>query len=1128
MVSKELRVPILVDPGENISVTMEYITDIQNNPPIAIKVNCSSCLFLHFQAYLSGCECLPDYAAWRKGIQSAQYIFNTTCGVPDTNEIFSSAYDKCLGQPYFTYLSPDVSSFLDDGVTLSCQATGDILPRTRWVDAKGSTLQSSLNSAYLKVVVADTPQRFRCVLDDVKPSREVTVTKWDSGCRDIYFSEELKVYRSAPRCYSSHVLNSSCFDYNFNFNINRPAIAHKLSITFNSDTALLLKIIPIIAYDVRLRVPGIEYLLYYYNQEEHKDGYGKVNNVNDTAVKINLQLVPPVALKTGFFNMIFAIMPSQGVEDLLQRILMTAEVSVIECDQGDGCEGFFKEWSRLETEFKESKCGNGLQQEYLSYQQCRETAEPGPAPIVSSSAQYLIEVPSDLPSGQPFPVECHIENAATYEWYRTNADGQRDFVTNGYALIFPSFEELRDQGAYVCVGRGRGLLINVTAEYQAVVMKSGITTLMANTTFVNEVFTDDLRDASSVAFKNLTDKVRSKLPLNTIYPSVVSYDIVRFYNGSVIVDIKVVVHSPSNVSDAGTISSLQMAMSAYASENSDIGLDPDTVKVVSLSSCAREILELEGQNVTFPQTRIGLNVELLEECAIDEKQGRVLISRACSGDFTQGAQWLVPVVGNCSVDVNGQLDLLKKITVTSDNVMEVSESLESLTSDASSVNGESVVLVADILDNIVNIQNPSPEVTSNVVHVASNLLEVDDEAFSSLPNGDSTSRIVQALETQISYVLEDGANFTAISRSLAVQALNIPPSSLDEGVGFVVIEGETTDGVLTNNSVSVYFSVSEFPPETVESSIHLPDEILLNHPTASSPVPISFIVYQTSTLFRSKLIAEAESTGSRLYVNSAVISATVAGVHIENLPADDPVVVIFYQNPLIEGEGAEVQCVFWDNQLQDGNGEWSTEGCRQFTSVSERTVCHCNHTTSFAVLVDIHGQKYSSLALDIISKIGCAVSIASLVFTIIIYLAIKSLREKTPSRILVCFSFSLLCLYLVFLIGIEQTSSRIGCIIVAVLMHYFTLSSMAWMGVEATSLYLKLVRVFNSNVVHFMVKASIAAWGLPVVIIGVILAVDYTAYENKNSCFLKPGAAFYYGQLLMIGLVFLYNACILS
>ena len=87
------------------------------------------------------------------------------------------------------------------------------------------------------------------------------------------------------------------------------------------------------------------------------------------------------------------------------------------------------------------------------------------------------------------------------------------------------------------------------------------------------------------------------------------------------------------------------------------------------------------------------------------------------------------------------------------------------------------------------------------------------------------------------------------------------------------------------------------------------------------------------------------------------------------------------------------------------------------------------------------------------------------------------MRATTAGRILISFCVSLLCLYLVFLAGVEQTSTRVGCILAAVLMHYFALTSMAWMGVEAANLYLKLVKVFNSEVEHFMIKASAAAWG---------------------------------------------------
>ena len=56
----------------------------------------------------------------------------------------------------------------------------------------------------------------------------------------------------------------------------------------------------------------------------------------------------------------------------------------------------------------------------------------------------------------------------------------------------------------------------------------------------------------------------------------------------------------------------------------------------------------------------------------------------------------------------------------------------------------------------------------------------------------------------------------------------------------------------------------------------------------------------------------------------------------------------------IEGDidDASVQCVFWDINASNGLGDWSGDGCQRKTTTSrERVVCHCNHLTSFAVLV---------------------------------------------------------------------------------------------------------------------------------------------------------------------------------
>ncbi|XP_038050910.1 uncharacterized protein LOC119724061 [Patiria miniata] len=503
------------------------------------------------------------------------------------------------------------------------------------------------------------------------------------------------------------------------------------------------------------------------------------------------------------------------------------------------------------------------------------------------------------------------------------------------------------------------------------------------------------------------------------------------------------------------------------------------------------------------------------------------------GDWsTEGCRKGQPTNGRIVCLCDHATNFAVLVTSPMNTVDEDAEDLVSQSNDSSSIDAGAFDQIADQLDDIVNSQDTSPEVTANVIKVVNNLLQVDTREFNDSESAaNSSSRIVRALERQVWNVLAAGKNISAVTTSVAVVASHFNAGALLNGVVFAGLSGGGGSESLADEDIGVFHgSDGDIPLVKVEVSIKLPEEILKLFPTGSA-VPISFVMYENSNLFHSQQVDNASSTEFPTAIASRIISASVPNVSISDLPYDSPVYIVIefpipqVMSPMENTEQTET-CVFWDFILRDGIGDWSPEGCRTDQLTNGRIVCLCDHATNFAVLVNIHGKKFTSLALDIISKAGCIVSIVALVITIAIYSSLRSLRSKTPSRILISFSLSLLCLYLVFVAGIEQTSSRVGCIVVAVLMHYFTLTSVAWMGVEAASMYLKLVRVFNSDVEHFMIKASVVAWGLPSLVIDVILAVDYTVYDNEYSCFLKPGAAFFFGQLLIIGLVFLFNAVI--
>ena len=94
------------------------------------------------------------------------------------------------------------------------------------------------------------------------------------------------------------------------------------------------------------------------------------------------------------------------------------------------------------------------------------------------------------------------------------------------------------------------------------------------------------------------------------------------------------------------------------------------------------------------------------------------------------------------------------------------------------------------------------------------------------------------------------------------------------------------------------------------------------------------------------------------------------------------------------------------------------------------------------------------------------------------YVFIRKLQEKLPPKILISLCVSLLALLIIFWVGIDKTSHKIACQVVAVLLHYFILTTFFWMGVEAVNIYQMFVKVFRGgSQKRFLLKSSLAAWG---------------------------------------------------
>jgi len=163
--------------------------------------------------------------------------------------------------------------------------------------------------------------------------------------------------------------------------------------------------------------------------------------------------------------------------------------------------------------------------------------------------------------------------------------------------------------------------------------------------------------------------------------------------------------------------------------------------------------------------------------------------------------------------------------------------------------------------------------------------------------------------------------------------------------------------------------------------------------------------------------------------------------------------------------------------------------------------------------------------LVVISYVGCYLSAGGLTLTILTIALSRKLRRLRQNQILVCLCLSLLAAILLFTFGINgvtDSDSLDLCKAMAALLHYFLLSSIVWMSIEAYNLYQDLVKVFDTTLIsqnEFMCRAGVVGWIVPAVIVVITALADHDSYgfhvmdkNNETLCWIDAGA--FYGAFL--------------
>uniref|UniRef100_A0A3Q2D663 Adhesion G protein-coupled receptor D2 n=1 Tax=Cyprinodon variegatus TaxID=28743 RepID=A0A3Q2D663_CYPVA len=188
----------------------------------------------------------------------------------------------------------------------------------------------------------------------------------------------------------------------------------------------------------------------------------------------------------------------------------------------------------------------------------------------------------------------------------------------------------------------------------------------------------------------------------------------------------------------------------------------------------------------------------------------------------------------------------------------------------------------------------------------------------------------------------------------------------------------------------------------------------------------------------------------------------------------------------------------------EAGGWWNTKGCEVVSKHYGYTVCYCNHTTNFALLLQVYETQRSAeneKALQVLTFIGCGVSLCGLLFTFILFIAVgvpKSDRTTVHKNLIIALGLAELLL----MCSDWATENQVACFMVTALLHLSFMASFCWMLVEGLLLWSKVVSV-NISEDRRMKLYYVIGWGLPVLIVGLTLVISGEKYKAHDHCWLS-------------------------
>ncbi|XDC52639.1 hypothetical protein R6Z07M_003821 [Ovis aries] len=274
-----------------------------------------------------------------------------------------------------------------------------------------------------------------------------------------------------------------------------------------------------------------------------------------------------------------------------------------------------------------------------------------------------------------------------------------------------------------------------------------------------------------------------------------------------------------------------------------------------------------------------------------------------------------------------------------------------------------------------------------------------------------------------------------------------------------------------------------------------------------------------------------ETSGMQRFLSTQVGSAIISSeVWDETGEANTAVTFHLQHQPqAFPPKLVEPVCAFWNFSVSpDSGGSWATTGCSVTATYQGSTACFCNHSTNFAVLLQVYdvqrGPEEESL-LRTLSFVGCGVSFCALSTTFLLFLAAgvpKSERATVHKNL----TFSLASAEGFLMASEWAKANKVACMAVTAVMHLLFLVAFFWMLVEGLLLWSKVVAV-SMRPGPRMPLYYATGWGVPVAIVAITLAMSPHDYMATGHCWLNVHTDAIWAFVGPVLFVLTANTCIL-